>query len=67
MCAYTMDSFCHKEKQSYTVFWGRDATGAHIKQNKPDSERQMPCAFSNMWNPDLATTKITLESRRGTV
>jgi hypothetical protein len=23
--------------------------------------------FSNMWNPDLATTKITLESRRGTV
>jgi hypothetical protein len=35
MCAYTMDSFCHKEKQSYTVFWGRDATGAHIKQNKP--------------------------------
>ena len=34
MCAYAMDSFCHKE-QSYTVFWGRDATGAHIKQNKP--------------------------------
>ena len=34
MYAYTMDSFCHKE-QSYTVFWGRDATGAHIKQNKP--------------------------------
>lgn len=40
MCAYTMDSFCHKEGQSYTVFRERDATGAHIKQNKSAQQNQ---------------------------
>jgi hypothetical protein len=31
-----------------------DGTGDHhVKQNKPDSERQIPHVFSNMWNLDL--------------
>lgn len=40
VCAYAMDSFCHEKEQSYTVFRERDATGAHIKQNKPAQKDQ---------------------------
>lgn len=40
MCAYAMDSFCHEKEQRYTVFRERDATGAHIKQNKPAQKDQ---------------------------
>lgn len=44
MCAYTMDSFCHKEEQSFP-FRERDATGAHIKHNKPAQKDQHQVIF----------------------
>jgi hypothetical protein len=46
--------FSHKKECNYVVFKEIDGTGNHhIKQSKPDSERQIPHVLSHMWNLDL--------------
>jgi hypothetical protein len=50
--------FSHKKEQNYVISREVDGTGDHnVKGNKPDSEWQVPCVFSHMWN--LETIKGT--------
>jgi hypothetical protein len=49
----TMEHFSHKEEWNYVIWRKMEGTGDHnVKWNKPDSERQMSHAFSQMWNLD---------------
>jgi hypothetical protein len=46
--------FSHKEECNYVVCNKMEETGDHhVKQNKPDSERQISYVLSHMQNTDL--------------
>jgi hypothetical protein len=45
--------FSQKEERNYVICGKIDKTGNHVKQNKPDSKRQMLYVFSQMWNLDF--------------
>jgi hypothetical protein len=58
--------FIRKVKWNYIVCRKMDGTEDHqVKWNKPDSERQIPHAFSDMQNLDLK--KQSHECKRRTV